>query len=109
MLAAEMVALANELAEANALDFSIASLVKLEALVAAARKRIAPETTRRWGAYLGETIRRQAKVPVAWVDHATAAAANSTIAKLAPGYDIDAILRIGETFWFPLSKVEKFQ
>ena len=109
MLAAKMLALANELAEANALDFSLASLVKLEALVLAAKKRITPETTRTWGAYLGESIRRQATVPVEWVDHATAAAHNPTIAKLAPGYDIDAILRIGKTFWFPLSKVEKFQ
>ena len=104
-----IVSLATQLAEAHELDFSLASLTNLEAIVAAAGGRIARDTTTAWGAYLGETIRRQATVPIDWVDYATASASNVAIANLAPGYDLDAILRIGDAFWFPLSKVEKFQ
>jgi hypothetical protein len=53
----QMSDLAEKLAREHALDFSLASLQKLEAIIAA--RSVDVETTRIWGAYLGETIRRQ--------------------------------------------------
>ena len=106
-----MAALAEQIAATNhELDFSVASLRVLERIVDAAEARCSIETTRLWGAYLGETIRRRDVASVTWVDRATAAAANTMVAELEPGYDIEAILRVGPTgYWFPLAKVEKFQ
>jgi hypothetical protein len=114
MIGAEMAALAERFAAIAgdaAFDFSLASLEALDALVGKAGKaRVCEETTRAWGAYLGETIRRRKPDAVVWVDRATAAAANAMVAELQPGHDIEAILRVGpDGYWFPLSKVEKRQ
>lgn len=107
-IAAEMQQLAEALAETSpSLDFTPDSLKSLEKL--AQHKPRTAAHTRACGAYLGETMRRQAPDTLKWVSLAEAAKANAVIAKLTPGPDLDALLQAGETFFFPLSKVEKFQ
>lgn len=106
-IAEEMKQLAASLAEtAPELDYSLDSLTALETL--AKKKPRTAAMTRACGAYLGETLRRQAPELV-WVSFATASKANAMIAKLTRGPDLDALLQVGAMFWFPLSKVEKFQ
>jgi len=111
-LAKEMAELASRFVastdDATVFDFGLASLPRLEAVVA--RQPIAEATTRTWGAYLGQTIRQQSPDVITWVDHATAAATSSAVRGLGYGPDISAILRVGaDGYWFPLTKVEKFQ
>jgi hypothetical protein len=103
----QMKELAEKLARAHALDFSLASLEKLEAIIAA--RSVDVETTRIWGAYLGETIRRQRPDITRWIDYDTALGTSSLMRDLPPGPDLEALLQIADRVWFPLSKVEKFQ
>jgi hypothetical protein len=109
-LAVEMAALAERLAASDpsgALDFSLESLDALQATIAG--RPVSDDTTRMWGAYLGETIRRARPAEVGWVDHATAAAQSPAIAGLEAGPDLSAILQVATAFWFPLAKIEKLQ
>lgn len=105
--ATQMQQLANTLAQSSdGLDFSLASLATLETL--AKRKPRTAAHTLACGAYLGETLCRQAP-ELEWVSLETASKANAVIAKMTPGPDLVALLQAGSAYWFPLSKVEKFQ
>lgn len=107
-LADEMASLAEAAAtEREGLDFSLESLKVLEAHIA--RLPCAEGSTRKWGAYLGETMRRRQPDAVTWVDYQTAVSALPSIGKLGYGPDLSAILMVGKQAWFPLSKIEKFQ
>lgn len=106
-LAQEMHDLAEAAARDHALDFTLASLDKLEAIIRPCSIDVA--TTRSWGAYLGETLRRQRPDVARWIDYDTAVKAASIMRELAPGPDLAAVLQIADRLWFPLSKVEKFQ
>jgi hypothetical protein len=107
-LADEMAALAEVAAtECEGLDFSLASLKVLEAHIAG--RPCAEASTRTWGAYLGETMRRCQPDAVSWADYQTAVSALPMIGKLGYGPDLSAILMVRKQAWFPLSKIEKFQ
>lgn len=88
-LAAEMGALAGSLAAEHAgLDFSFASLAKLDRLAADARASAPP--ARALGAYLGEVLRRAAPERLAWAAEGTS-----------------PVIVSGSARWFPVEKVEK--
>lgn len=89
-LAREMATLADRLAaEDPGLDFTLASLDVLDALVASHPTGERP-SAKACGAYLGETMRRAYPDAIRWVEHEGAPA-----------------LAIGAMRWFPLAKVEK--
>lgn len=73
MVAQQMKELAEGLAAEHGLDFSLASLAAFEKLVKEQKRSLDEATTTRWGAYLGETIRRSRPDAVRWADFATAA------------------------------------
>jgi hypothetical protein len=105
-----MTALAESFAsDHRALDFSVGSLTAFEQLVAAAAKQVHTEAlVLRWGAYLGEVIRRASGNRVVWEDFDAAVGRAPNVASVGKAAETAWVLRAGTTCWFPLVKVNKF-
>lgn len=107
---AEMKALAEAWAAGRpGLDFSLASVERMQLLVKAERRSGVDVDVAAAGAYLGETVVRNGGGRIAWIDFEKAARTNLTISKLLGTFVDRAVLcRDGRTHWLAAQDVGWF-